>query len=200
MKRLIQLAVAAAALSSGMTAHASMFDFSYTFADNQKLTGSLEGTLNGTEITNVSDIAVSLNGIGFTGGTDGSGNATTLGIYGYDPATAAFGTVAPVFSTVAAQNDFVIQDLNPSLGATNYEFWFTNDPVAGQSVGAANFLQSDSFSGPGATQLAIDPSANGVYGTWSVTPSPVPLPDTLPLLASGLGLIGFARRRRRTAQ
>lgn len=200
MKGLIQAAVAAAAILSGAAAHASMFDFSYTFADSQKVTGSLEGTLNGTSITGISDIQLALNGIAFTGGTDGAGNATTLGIYGYDPSTGAFGTAAPVFSTNAALNDFVIQDLDPSVGATNYEFWFTNDPVFGRSVGAANFLQSDSFSGPGATQLALDPNSSGAYGTWKVTPSPVPLPDTLPLLASGLGLLGLARRRRRAAQ
>jgi hypothetical protein len=199
MKRLIQVAVAAAAISLGAAAHASMFDISYTFSDNQTLTGSLDGTLNGTDITDISDIRLSLNGIAFAGGTDGAGNPTTLAIYGYDPASGAFGTAAPELSTTASQNNFLIQDIDPSLGATNYEFWFTNDPVAGRSVGAANFLQSDSFSGPGATQLALDPNSSGAYGTWKVTPSPVPLPATLPLLASGLGLMGFARRRRRAA-
>jgi hypothetical protein len=62
-------------------------------------------------------------------------------------------------------------------------------------VVAANFLQSDGFSGPGATQLDIDQSSGG---TWTLTPAPVPLPAALPLLFSGLsslGLFGIGRRR-----
>src|SRR5262249_10469865 len=116
-------------------------------------------------------------------------------IYGYDAASGEFGTVAPVFSTVASQNNFGIFDLDPASGGTNYEFAFTNDPATGALVVAANFLTSDSFN-PLAYQLAIDPSSGGSFGSWSVTPAPVPLPAALPLMLSALGFFGVAGRRR----
>ncbi|HEY4370125.1 MAG TPA: PEP-CTERM sorting domain-containing protein [Steroidobacteraceae bacterium] len=201
MKFLIKTAAIAAALSASVTASATTFDFSYTFSDGQQIAGSLDGALSGTTITDIRDLQVSLNGIAFAGGTDGAGNATTLGIYGYNTTTGLFESgVAPVLSTVAAQNNFIIEDLNPAAGSTNYEFAFVNDPTFGATIVAANFLHSDSFSGPGSTQLAIDPNNSGVYGSWTVKPAPVPLPAAFPLLASGLGLLGGVARRRRAAK
>jgi glycerophosphoryl diester phosphodiesterase len=197
MKLLIKAAFIAAALGASLAASATTFDFSYTFSDGQQISGSLDGVLNGTSITDIGDLRVSLNGIAFAGGTDGAGNATALGIYGYNTKTGLFNSgVAPAFSTVASQNNFIIQDIDPSLGNANYEFVFDNDPTYGATIVAANFLHSDSFSGPGATQLAIAPDNNGVYGSWTVKPAPVPLPAALPLLVSGLGLLGGLARQR----
>jgi PEP-CTERM motif-containing protein len=191
MKFLIKAAVIAAALGGSAVASAATYDFSYTFTDGQQITGSLDGTLSGTSITNISDLQVSLNGIAFTGGSDASG-PTTLGIYGWDTTTKAFDSTPAVFSTVSSQNNFAIADENPSANP-NYFFSFVNDPTYGTLIGAGNFLASDSFSGPGAPQSAADFVD---AGTWSVTPAPVPLPAALPLLLSGLGLFGFGRRRR----
>src|ERR1700734_2318461 len=69
MKFLIKAAVIAAALGGSAVASAATYDFSYTFTDGQQITGSLDGTLSGTSITNISDLQVSLNGIAFTGGS-----------------------------------------------------------------------------------------------------------------------------------
>lgn len=193
MKFLVKAAVVAAALGASAAASASSFDFSYTFTDGQQITGSLDGTLSGTTISNISDLQVSLNGVAFSGGSDANG-ATSLGIYGFD-LTNGFGGPA-TFSTVASKNNFEITDENPaSPNQANYFFSFVNDPSFGTSIGAGNFLASDRFSGPGAPQGAGD-STDGGIGTWTVTPSPVPLPAALPLLLSGLGLFGFGRRRR----
>jgi hypothetical protein len=192
MKFLIKAAVIAAALGGSAVASAATYDFSYTFTDGQQITGSLDGTLSGTSITGISDLQVSLNGIAFAGGTDSNG-PTSLAIYGWDTSDESFDAPAS-FSTVSSKNNFIIADENPNgANQANYYFEFVNDPAFGTSVAAANFLQSDSFSGTGATQSAADFVDDG---TWSVTPAPVPLPAALPLLASGLALFGIGRRRR----
>jgi hypothetical protein len=189
MKCFIKAAIIAAALGASAAASASTFDFSYTFTDGQQITGSLDGTLNGTSIGNIGDLQVSLNGIGFNGGSDVNG-ATSLRIYGYDASNNSFDAPA-TFSTVSSQNKFEIADENPAgANPANYFFSFVNDPSFGTLIGAGNFLASDHFSGPGGFQSAAD-FADG--GTWKVTP--VPLPAALPLLLSGLGLFGLGRRR-----
>jgi hypothetical protein len=191
MKFLIKAAIVAAALGGSAVASASTFDFSYTFTDGQQITGSLDGTLNGTMITGISDLQVSLNSIAFAGGSDSNG-PTSLQIYGWDTSDASYDAPA-AFSTVSKNNNFIISDENPNgANQANYYFTFINDPTYGTEVAAANFLHSDSFSGPGATQAAADLADDG---TWTVTPAPVPLPAALPLLLSGLGLFGVSRRR-----
>ena len=197
IKKLLTAAAVCAALTGG-AAHASTFDFSYTFTDGQDITGSLMGTSTdgGQTVSNISDLQVSFNGIAFAGGQG------PLQINAYNTATeSATDTTPATISANGALNNFVISDVDAAIGTPEYEFLYVNDPVNGSEVVAQNFLQSDSFSGPGASQLDIDGTAvGGSIGTWTLTEvaTPVPLPATLPLLASclgGLGLFGIGRRR-----
>jgi hypothetical protein len=193
IKKFLTAAAVCAALTGG-AAHASTYDFSYTFTDGQEITGSLIGTSTngGQTVGNISDLQVSFNGIAFAGG------AGPLQLNAWNTATETFTDTAPVtLSANAALNNFSISDVDTAVNTSpDYEFSFINDPVLGSEAVAVNFLHSDSFSGLSTNQLDIDQPAGGIWTLTAATP--VPLPAALPLLASGLGglgLFGFGRRR-----
>jgi hypothetical protein len=188
IKKLIQAAALLAACSGA--AHASTFDFSYTFTSGQTVSGSLDGTLSGNLVTNISDVSVNFDGTAYTG-TLFAGSflpSSTGGSYNY-------GANAAVVSTNAALNNFIFAD-NTDSQANNVTNWFyfvngTTPTGSGtQELEAGNVNTGDiAFDNPGS-------------GTWSLTPAPVPVPAALPLLMSGLGLLAAAKRRRQnqTAQ
>jgi hypothetical protein len=196
MNFLVKATVVAVALGASAAASADTFDFSYLFADGQDVTGSFTGTSTdgGQSVTNASNFQVSLNDIAFTGGA-----SSQLILNTWNTSTESFNSASSpttIFKN-GALNNFAISDVDASINTSpDYEFAYLNDPNpnTGSSVVAANFLQSDSFS-VGSTQLAIDQP--GVASSWRLTDvSAVPIPAALPLLMSGLGLLGFARRRR----
>ena len=65
MKNVLKAAACVALLAS-VSAHAETFDFSYTFNDGPVVTGSLEGTLVGDAVQNISNVHVALNGTSLT--------------------------------------------------------------------------------------------------------------------------------------
>jgi hypothetical protein len=180
IKNFLKAAALIAAFTGG-AAQASTFDFSYTFADGLALTGSLNGTLNGTLVTDVSGITVAFNGTKFVGPLfAGNFNAASNS---WD-----FSSGAAVISTNAAQNNFIFADSSDPQGnnVTNYFYFLTSASTSGPQVLAANtnvLVNNSDFDGP-------------PNGTWSITAAAVPVPAALPLLLSGLGILGLKRRRR----
>lgn len=181
MKLLKTLAFSAALALTSFAANADTFNFSYTFDDTSVLTGSLTGVLNGLFINNVADIHVSLNGNEFTG--------APLYAAAWDAANLAWdNSVAPVISTKASLNNFIIADANvpTDFGVSNY-FFFTNDGTNGAQVFANNLNTGD---------IALDNPSNANNTNWSITAAPVPEPETYAMLLAGLGFLGALVRRR----
>jgi PEP-CTERM motif-containing protein len=193
MKLLTMAAVIAAALGASAAASADTFDFTYNFSDTQQVvTGSFTGTTTdgGQSVSNISNLQVFFNGIAFSGGVG------PLVLNSWNTTSETFN--APSASTTIfanpTKNNFGISDVDLSVNnGPDYEFNFVNDPAGvGSSVTALNALQSDAFS----SGLGFQFDTDNVTGTWTLTDvSAVPLPAALPLLLSGLGLFGFARRR-----
>ncbi|MDD4914001.1 MAG: VPLPA-CTERM sorting domain-containing protein [Methylococcales bacterium] len=186
MKYLLKAAVLMAAFTHG-AAHADQFDFSYLFSSGDILTGNLIGTLDGTGtyITNISDVQIAFDGTQFLP------DSTTgyLDIVAWNATTSTYdNSIAPVFSTNVALNNFAVADVDMAvnMNTSNY-FSFINDPSYGQVAIAVNNNVLDANSN---AQTAIDSPASG---TWTITA--VPVPSSLPLMLSGLGVFAAARRR-----
>ena len=181
MKKLFTAAILLAAFAS---VHAETFNFSYSFADGQAITGSLSGHLNGDLVENISNLHISFGGVDFTGALVGASWDDTAG--GWNS------TAGAVLSTNAAKNNFIFGDADPQhdYNSINNYFFFVNssNPDVGNTAFALN-CNGD------CAQSAFDQPTNNA--SWSLTAvAPVPEPGTTAMLLGGLGLVGAAVRRR----
>jgi len=179
MKPFFRAALATSALLLSMQAHATEFLFSYTFADQSTITGTLHGDAAGDYVNNISDLHVFFNNVALTG---------PLLAAGYDSLTGQFGAAgSAILSTNAALNNFVFADQDPTGAevASNY-FYFINDAVTGQEAFAVNYNLAEISS-------ALDHPAQA---TWSlVAAAEVPEPSSIALMLGALGVLAVARRR-----
>jgi hypothetical protein len=180
MKPLFRAVLASTALLLSMHVHASTFSFSYTFADQSTLTGTLQGDAAGDYVEHISDLHVLFNGVAFAG---------PLLAAGYDTVTGQFGAAgSAILSTNAALNNFVFADQDPtSADAPSNYFYFINDPALGQEAFAVNYNPADILS-------ALDHPAQGA---WSLVANAadVPEPSSIALFLGALGMLVAARRR-----
>lgn len=101
----------------------------------------------------------------------------------------SFGGVIPVNWEISGQN----VDMGPPITATG-NFMFSIDGTDD----ARDFLNV--FSGFSGAAADLDGNREGGSFTASFTLAPIPIPAALPLLLSGVGLLGFMGWRRRQAQ
>jgi len=152
------------------------YDFSYTFTDGEQLYGSLMGTLQPDADTIQIDSLLNIN---YTEALRDdccfpSDNYDSLndwygsGDISLSGATMDFYSEAPY-----ASGDFWALTYDPQFGAAVYDAWF--DVTCLNFCG--EFVQRETFN----------------IGSWAITA--VPVPPALLLFGSGLGLLGWLRRR-----
>lgn len=183
MKKIISAAILIAAFAS---AHAETFNFSYTFADGQAVTGSLSGTLVGDLVESISNVHLNFAGVDYSGTLLGASWSDTTGDW-----NSAAGAVV---STDGSKNNFIFADANAQTDAasvTNYFYVVNGSSVLGSQAFALNGNSGD---------LAFDEPANNA--TWSLVAAavtPVPEPASAAMFMAGLGMLGAIARRRRQA-
>ena len=179
------------ALAAG-SASAAKFDFSYAWANGDKITGSFTGTQSGQNVTDISNVSASFNGTPMAGSGD-------LNVYAYTDAggkcPSCWAGSGGVASTIPDDNNFLFTNESVETIASGAGTeWFYVIPWAYD--GSVEAVQ---YNGP---QGLVD-AYNGDFipGNWSLTAvggvSGVPEPAGWTLMLVGVGAMGGALRSRR---
>lgn len=173
MKTSLRILAGIVALGACLSAHATVYHFSYTDNDHNVVTGEFSGIANGNLVTDLASIGASINGVALIG----SGNLYAAS-YHAGPGFQSGGAVASFDGT---QNNFFFSDTdypsNPFL--SNYIY----STVA---VGAGDYAP--------AVGVFFVPGLND----WSLqAENAVPEPASLALLGLGLAAAVGTRARRR---
>lgn len=170
---------------AALSARADQFDFSYTFASGDIVTGSLDGTVSGDLITNISNVSVSLDGNAFSGPLYAEGFVLNVG----------YADGAAVASLDGLQNDFLFINSDYAAGDLSYNAFFG-------SITAPSIVDSvnDGFTIAQAIDGNIDAFDVPASATWSIR-DVSSVPDTASAMALlAVGVVGLAAFRRRWAR
>jgi hypothetical protein len=170
------------AMSSGL-AQATIYDFKYTFDTGAVITGSFQGIQSGQNVTDLTNITASLNGVALSGPLNAYSYTAVGGqcdnCYALGGATVSF---------VALNNNFVFANTNqvPISGYSNYFYiipWPNGDgnPVATQFF---NGTYIDNYNG------------QFIAKNWILTA--VPEPSTWAMMIFGFFGLGWMAYRRQS--
>jgi hypothetical protein len=178
--------IAAVLAMTSSLAHATLFDFSYTFNTGDVISGSFQGNQTGQDVTGLINITASFDGTALTGPlsaysyTDVGGQCSTC--YGLGGATASFDPLS---------NNFVFANTNnvPIGGYTNYFYIIpwpngAGNPVATQFYSAGNYVPSNQYNG------------DYIPGNWVL--KAVPEPSTWAMMILGFCGLAFMAYRRKS--
>ena len=187
MKKLISNAFVGLVLAiSSFSAAATTYNYSYTFADATKVTGTFDGLASGNLITGLSNIYAFFNGTAFEGN-------------------------GALFNASYLVNlDLSLGTANASFDGTDNNFIFSNRDMASLTSFEGLQIFSTTFVPLNKTNYAVlfsaenhaadSPDSQGTYDARRWTVTAVPEPETYAMLLSGLCLMGAIARRRKFKQ
>ena len=164
-----------------MASHGVTFDYSYVFPSGLKVSGELDGDVNGDYVENVTNVTLSFNGTQIT---------DPISAWAYSPPGGGAGwTPGPIVSFDVFKNNFGFADFNLAT-QTGYDsvFFIVNDPAV-QYLGLADSVELSVVT---ESQQPVEQSR------WSLTRRPNSVPDggsTIGILGMGLtGIFGLRRK------